>query len=131
MDKKHFAVKMLMGAIQYAAVQLAELDDSFKQKLAGIDSVTQWKIEPSGPNSYTIVKDRKVEYKMDAIHDNPTYTLSCDLDTALELFQGKLDANNALVEGKVKIDGDLEKAQKETFILETLGEYLSDISGGG
>ena len=131
MDKKYFAVKMLMGAIQYAATQLAELDDSFKQKLAGIDSVTQWKIEPSGPNSYTIVKNQKIEYKLDAIHDKPTYTLSCDIDTALDLFQGNLDATKALVEGKVKIDGDLAKAQNETFILEQIGEYLSDISGGG
>ena len=131
MDKKYFAVKMLMGAIQYAAAQLVELDESFKKKLASIDSVTQWKIEPDGPNSYTIVKNQKIEYKMDAIHDNPTYTLSCDLDTALELFQGKLDTNEAISSSKIKIDGDLEKAQKETFILETLGEYLSDISGGG
>ena len=130
-EKKYFSVKMLMGAIQYAAEQLSELDDTFKQKLAGIDSITQWKVEPNGPNSYTIVKDLKIKSKMYAIHDNPTYTFILkDLDVALDIFQGKIDAMKAIVEGKIKIVGEMINAQKEMFILETLSEYLSDLTRG-
>lgn len=129
-NKKLFSVKILMGAIQYATGQLAELDEDFRQKLEGIDTVIQWKVEPDGPNSYTVVKDSKIDFVMDEIHENPTFTFSCDLDTALELFQGKVNANAALEEGKVKVDGPVDEAQKNIFILETLAEYLSGISGG-
>ncbi len=132
MADKYFSVKMLMGAIQYAASQLAELDESFRQKLSGIDSVTQWRVKPDGPTSYTIIKNSKIEYKMDATHENPTYTITCnDLDVALDIFQGRLDPNEALNQGKIKIEGDAAKAQKEMFILETLGEYLADIQRRG
>jgi len=118
-----------MGAIQYAASQLITLDPEFKKKLAGIDSVTQWKVEPKGPNSYTIVKNQKIESKMDAVHNKPTYTLIIkDLDTALNLFQAKIDANKA-IGSAIKVIGDAAKAQKEMFILEALGKYLGDLRG--
>lgn len=129
-DSKYLSVKILMGAIQYAASQLVGLDPEFKKKLAGIDSVTQWKVEPKGPNSYTIVKNQKIESKMDAVHNKPTYTLVIkDLDTALDIFQAKIDANKALTDGSIKVSGDAAKAQKEMFILEMLGKYLGDLRG--
>jgi putative sterol carrier protein len=127
-DTKYFAVKMLMGAIQYAATQLAEMDPNFKKKLAGIDSITQWKVEPNGPNSYTIVKNSTIENKMDAIHEKPTFTISLkDLSVGLDLFQGKIEAAKAISEGKITIQGNVEKALKQMFILEDLAGYLEDI----
>ena len=72
-----------MGAISYASGQLAEMDDSFKNKLADIDAIIQWKV--AGINSYTVVKDQKIDFKMDSVHEKPTYTITInDLDTALE-----------------------------------------------
>ncbi len=121
---------MLMGAIAYASGQLAEMEDSFKQKLAGIDAVIQWKV--ADINSYTIVKNQKIESKMDAIHDNPTYTITIkDLDTALELFQGRLEGAKAIQDGKLKVEGDANTALKQMFILEDLSAYLGDLAGGG
>lgn len=129
-DSKYLSVKILVGAIQYAASQLVDLDPEFKKMLAGIDSITQWKVAPSGPNSYTIVKNQKIESKMDAVHNKPTYTLVVkDLNTALDLFQAKIDAKKALTDGSVKVSGDAAKAQKEIFILEKLGQYLGDLRG--
>jgi putative sterol carrier protein len=129
-DTKKFAVKMLMGAIAYASGQLAEMEDSFKQKLAGIDTVIQWKV--GDIKSYTVVKDQKIDSKMEAEHDSPTYTITIDdLDTALEMFQGKLEGAKAIQDGKIKVEGDANTALKQMFILEDLAEYLGDLTGGG
>ena len=129
-DTKKFGVKMLIGMIAYASGQLAEMEDSFKKKLAGIDSVIQWKV--ADINSYTIVKDQKIESKMDAVHDSPTYTITIkDLDTALGMFQGKIDMAQAIADGKIEVQGDAAAVQKETFILEDLAAYLGDLTGGG
>ncbi|NVM53996.1 MAG: SCP2 sterol-binding domain-containing protein [Candidatus Helarchaeota archaeon] len=131
-DSKKFAVKLLMGAMQYASGQLAEMDDSFKQKLEGIDTVIQWKVEPDGPNSYTVVKNSKIEGKMDAVHDKPTYSIVLkSADVALDLLRGQLDAEKAIADGKMNIVGDLTIAMKQMFILADLGEYLADLTGGG
>ena len=129
-DKKYFAVKMLMGAIQYAAGQLVQLDSKFKQKLEGVNTIIQWKVDPEGPNGYTVVKDSKIEGKMDAVHEKPNYVITLkDLDVALDLFQGKISASDALQQGKIKIEGDAQAAMKQMFILEDLAEYLVDLRG--
>ncbi len=129
MDKKYFAVKMLMGAIQYAASQLVELDAGFKKKLTGLNSIIQWKVDPKGPNSYTIVKNSKIEGK-EGVYDKPTYTIVLkNLDVAFDLFQGKIDAPTAMQQGKVTIQGDTKTAMKQMFILEDLAKYLTDLKG--
>lgn len=128
-NKKELAVKILLGAIQYASQQLVELDDEFKQKIAGISAIIQWKIT-DGPMAYTIVEDGKIDYKMDAEHDSPTYTIQVsDLDIAMDMLQGKLSATEALEQGKIEITGDLNAATQQTFILEDLAKYLVDLRG--
>jgi len=128
-EKKEFAVKILLGAIQYASTQLAELDEEFKQKIAGINAIIQWKIE-NGPMAYTIVENGKIDYKMDAEHDSPTYTIQVsDLDVAMDMLQGKLSATDGIEQGKIQITGDIDAATQQTFILEDLAKYLVDLRG--
>ena len=106
------------------------MEDSFKQKLAGVDAVIQWKV--ADINSYTVVKDQKITSKMDAVHDNPTYTIKIkDLETALEMFQGKLEGAKAIQDGKLTVEGDANMALQQMFIMEDLAEYLGDLVGGG
>jgi len=129
-DAKRFAVKMLMGAIGYASGQLAEMEESFKAKLAGVDSVIQWKV--GDLTSYTVVKDQKITSVMDAVHDSPTYVITIkDYETGLDMFQGKVDTAKAIADGKIDIQGDAASVQGQMFILEDLAEYLGDMAGGG
>ncbi|MFX1293543.1 MAG: SCP2 sterol-binding domain-containing protein [Promethearchaeota archaeon] len=126
-DTKQFAVKILMSAIYYASTQLAEMDDAFKQKLAGIDTVIQWKVEPNGPNNYLVIKNSKIEVKMDSIADNPNYTIVLtNTDIALNLFRGQIKVEKAIKNGKIKVIGDLNEAMKQMFIFEELTHYLTD-----
>lgn len=49
-------------------------------------------------------------------HDEPTVTLSMDLDTLKEIMSGELDGMAAFMQGKIRADGDIMLATKLTQI---------------
>jgi len=49
-------------------------------------------------------------------HDDPTVTLSMDLDTLKEVMSGELDGMAAFMQGKIRADGDIMLATKLTQI---------------
>ena len=131
MEKKAIELTVLLGAIHYCASELINLDPAFKQKFKGIDIIIQWKSEPNGPNTYTIIKDSKIEFKADAIHKTPTVTLkNNNLDQALKIFKGKYLISNAIKNGDVAVIGDKQKILQCTFYLEDLVPYLAELTGG-
>jgi hypothetical protein len=131
MEKKAIELTVLLGAIHYCASELINLDPAFKQKFKGIDIIIQWKSEPNGPNTYTIIKDSKIEFKADAIHKTPTVTLkNNNLDQALKIFKGKYLISNAIKNGDVVVIGDKQKILQCTFYLEDLVPFLAELTGG-
>ncbi|MHA1651453.1 MAG: hypothetical protein ACTSYB_14785 [Candidatus Helarchaeota archaeon] len=130
MEKKKMALTLLLGALHYCASELVNIDPAYKQKLTGIDIVFQYKTEPDGPNSYAILKDSRIEYKIDAIHENPTFVVTTnDLDLALKIFKGKYLISEAIKQGDVEVIGDKQEILKYTFFLEDLVPYLGDLTG--
>jgi hypothetical protein len=130
MDKKQMELTLLLGAIHYCANELAKIDAGFKQKLKGIDAIIQWKSVPDGPNTYTIIKDSKIEFKPDAIHKNPTYTMTGkDVAQAIEIFKGNYLISNAIKKGDVAVVGDKQKLLSILFYLEDLVPYLGELTG--
>ncbi|MCS7486594.1 MULTISPECIES: SCP2 sterol-binding domain-containing protein [Marinomonas] len=49
-------------------------------------------------------------------HDDPTVTLSMDLDTLKAVMSGELDGMAAFMQGKIRADGDIMLATKLTQI---------------
>ncbi|MEO9273831.1 SCP2 sterol-binding domain-containing protein [Marinomonas sp. 5E14-1] len=49
-------------------------------------------------------------------HDDPTVTLSMDLDTLKDVMSGELDGMTAFMQGKIRADGDIMLATKLTQI---------------
>lgn len=49
-------------------------------------------------------------------HDDPTVTLSMDLNTLKEVMSGELDGMAAFMQGKIRADGDIMLATKLTQI---------------
>ncbi|MEP0071831.1 MAG: SCP2 sterol-binding domain-containing protein [Marinomonas sp.] len=49
-------------------------------------------------------------------HDDPTVTLSMDLDTLKDVMSGELDGMAAFMQGKIRADGDIMLATKLTQI---------------
>jgi hypothetical protein len=130
MEKKIMALRMLLGGLHYCASELMELDPAYKEKFAGINVVIQWKSEPDGPRTYTIIKDSKIEFNDDGVHDSPTYTIiSNDLDMALEIFKGRNPIVDAIKNGDVEVDGDKELAIKTSFYLMALIPPLGALTG--
>ncbi|MHA1130970.1 MAG: hypothetical protein ACTSQI_10170 [Candidatus Helarchaeota archaeon] len=130
MEKKIMALRMLLGGLHYCASELMELDPAFKEKFSGIDVVMQWKSEPDGPRTYTIIKDTVIEFNDDGVHENPTYTLICrDLDVALDIFKGRNPIIQAIEKGDVEVDGDKELAIQNSFYLMALIPLLGALTG--
>ena len=49
-------------------------------------------------------------------HDDPTVTLSMELDTLTDVMSGELDGMAAFMQGKIRADGDIMLATKLTQI---------------
>lgn len=124
------ALRMLIGGLHYCASELIELDPAYKEKIVGIDAILQWKSEPDGPTTYTIIKDGKIEFNDDGIHENPTYTMiSKDLQQALEIFKGRNPLSNAIRNGDIDVIGDKEALLKICFYLEDLIPLIGELAG--
>jgi hypothetical protein len=130
LEKKKIALRMLLGMLHYNANELAKLDADYKAKLDQINASMQWK--SPDVNTYTIIKDGKVEFNEDGIMDNPTFTISCDdLDLALEIFKGRNPISEAIKNEQVAVTGDKDALLKITFYLEAFIPLLGELTGVG
>jgi hypothetical protein len=132
MDKKVMELTLLLGGLHYCASELAKIDSAYKQKLEGIDIVFQWKAEPDGPNTYTVIKDSTIEFVNDAVHESPTFTvIGRDLDLALRIFKGIYVISEAVKNDDVEFIGDKQEFLNYTFYLEDLVPYIGELTGSG
>lgn len=130
MEKKKIALRMLLGALHYCATELMKVDSDYKAKMEKINATMQWKSEPDGPNTYTIIKDGKIEFNDDGIIDNPTYTMSSnDLDQALEIFKGRYPVSEAIKKGDIAVTGNKDELIAMTFYLEAFIPLLGPLTG--
>ncbi|MHA1265462.1 MAG: SCP2 sterol-binding domain-containing protein [Candidatus Helarchaeota archaeon] len=131
MEKKIISLRMLLGALHYCASWLIKLKPDYKERIAKINAILQWKSEPEGPNTYTIIKDGAIDFNEDGIHDNPDFTMiSKDLDQALEIFKGRYLLSDAIKNGDVEVTGNKDELLKITFYLEELVPLLGELTGG-
>ncbi len=132
MANKIIALRMLIGGLHYCCSELIKLDPAYKEKIARINAILQWKSEPDGPRTYTIIKDAKIEFNDDGIYENPTYTMiSKDLDQALEIFKGRNPISNAIKKGEIEVIGNKDELLKITFYLEDLIPLIGELAGAG
>ncbi|HUY01031.1 MAG TPA: SCP2 sterol-binding domain-containing protein [Candidatus Deferrimicrobium sp.] len=130
MTKKKIALRMLLGGLHYCASELIKEDPNYKAKIEGINAIMQWKSVPDGPNTYTIIKDTKIEFNDDGIHEHPDFTMICkDLDLGLEIFKGRNPISKAIKNGDIEVIGDKEKLLKITFYLEDLIPLIGELAG--
>ena len=121
-------IKVLASMINYAAGQLAKFDNDFISKLKGLDEIIQWKIGEDIAY-YTEIKDGSIR-REDGIASNPSVTFEIsDISEALNLLTGRADITKML--DKIKMSGDAAKIQQLSFIMETVGNYMEGLTGGG
>ena len=88
------------------------MPSAFKPEAAkGIDAVFQYNISGEGGGDwYITVKDQKCEIS-EGQADNPTTTLKIADEDFVKMLTGELNPMTAFTSGKLKIEGDMMKAQ--------------------
>jgi len=85
--------------------------DRFNREAAtGLEACIQFSIPDAG-DCYLVVVDSKC-YLHDGVSDKPTATLVMDLQTLLDVLNGKVNGMQAFMFGRIKALGDLSHATK-------------------
>ena len=97
--------------------------DAFKPEAsAGVDVVFQYNISgPDGGDWIVTIKDQKCEVTT-GVAENPTTTTKISDEDFVKMISGELDPMMAFTSGKLKIEGDIMKAQ----LISTLFEAPAD-----
>lgn len=84
------------------------------EKAQGLDVVLQFEFTGKEAGDWNaIIKDGAVKVEQGK-HASPTMTLTADSDDYIALFTGQLDPMQAFMQGKLKLQGDLNLAMKMT-----------------
>ena len=117
-------IKILMHVINYAANERLKFDNEYKNKISNLNENIQWKRDDI--EYQTEIKDGVIT-GAEGSHSNPTIAFEMnDLATALELLTGKIALDKVF--DKVKISGDGTRIQNLVFVLDTVRDYIGDMT---
>ena len=92
---------------------MSKMPEAFiPEKAAGLNAVIQFNFTGAEPGSWNAaIKDGTVKVEQ-GVHASPTMTLNADSADYVKIFTGELDPMQAFMQGKLKLQGDLNLAMK-------------------
>lgn len=114
-----------------AAAALAA-DDSICEASRGVHLVFEQRVTPSGADAAPgIIWHVELDDGAVALHrgpaDEPTVTLSCDLDTAEAIQSGRASAQAAFMNGRLRLGGDVRALLAHQGIFQGLTDALAHV----
>jgi putative sterol carrier protein len=83
------------------------------EKAAGVEAVVHFKFTGAEAGEWNaVIKDGKAVVARGIPRTRPTMTLTADSSDYLKIFTGELDGMQAFMQGKIKLQGDLNLAMK-------------------
>ncbi|WP_075057123.1 SCP2 sterol-binding domain-containing protein [Thermogymnomonas acidicola] len=90
-----------------------------EKELSGFNKTFQFKVSDASP-FYVKIENGKVSLNDGEAQSPPSATISATDALLTDLFNGKVDAVAAFMQGKLRVSGDIFSAQKLTSIV---GKY--------
>lgn len=128
-EKRKLKLKLMLYTVTSGMARLSQLDDYVKNEIRNIvNRVIQWHIKPDGPSAYVRIDNGKIE-AFKGIYEKrprPITTINFkDIDSAYEIFTGKIDTAEAWKKELVEIVGSPEYSVKATSLMMRVNDYLN------
>ncbi|MFX0104663.1 MAG: SCP2 sterol-binding domain-containing protein [Candidatus Hodarchaeota archaeon] len=106
--------------------QISVENEDLKEELEDMDIAIQLILTDADTKTWMTVKDGVLNYGEGDV-DNPSFTLSSNLEVGAGIMLGEVDATSAYMAGDITVEGNLQDAMAFQEIIELALEAYEDL----
>ncbi|MFX1308844.1 MAG: SCP2 sterol-binding domain-containing protein [Promethearchaeota archaeon] len=106
--------------------QISTENEDLKEELEDMDIAIQMVISDADHKFWLTVKEGDLDFG-DGEVDNPSFTMSSNLEVAAGIMMGEVDATSAYMAGDITVEGNLQDAMAFQEIIELALEAYEDL----
>ena len=106
--------------------QISTENEDLKEELEDMDIAIQMVISDADKKFWLTVKEGDLDFG-DGEVDNPSFTMSSNLEVGAGILMGEVDATSAYMAGDITVEGNLQDAMAFQEIIELALEAYEDL----
>ncbi|MFX1571874.1 MAG: SCP2 sterol-binding domain-containing protein [Promethearchaeota archaeon] len=106
--------------------QISTENEDLKEELEDMDIAIQMVISDADKKFWLTVKEGDLDFG-DGDVDNPSFTMSSNLEVGAGILMGEVDATSAYMAGDITVEGNLQDAMAFQEIIELALEAYEDL----